>query len=350
MTLYTHKKMKQTDFSKQISSFLCVYLPHERNVSPNTISSYRDSFALFITYMLDVMGKKAERVVLSDINKDNVSGFLKWLIEVKRNSIATRNNRLAAIHAFVSYLQYECLEHIDQWQQVMSIKAMKKDRHIPIHYSREGVKAILNQPDASDYNGLRHLAILEVMYDIGCRVQELIDLTVGGLRIQAMPYTIKITGKGRKTRIVPLSNAVVTTIRKYLEVYKVNMDIDSGKPLFRNKYGGKLTRAGVTYILQKYAYAARMENPDIIPSVISCHQLRHSRAMNLQEEGVNLVWIRDLLGHESVQTTEIYARTASKQRQEALKKASEALNPNPPDSTWNGNKDLLSWLKGLGKK
>lgn len=227
---------------------------------------------------------------------------------------------------------------------------MKKERPIPIHYSREGVKAIMSQPDSTDHDGIRHLAILEVMYDTGCRVQELIDLTVGSIRIQTSPYSIKIIGKGRKSRIVPVSEAVVWTIRKYLDVYKVDMDIDYNKPLFLNKYGNKLTRAGVTYILQKYANMARLDTPNLIPPVVSCHQLRHSRAMNLQEQGVNLVWIRDLLGHESVQTTEIYARTASKQKQEAIIKASEVLNPNPPTGTWNDNKDLMSWLKRLGKK
>ena len=350
MTLYTLKKMKQTDFSKQLADFLSVYLPHERNMSPNTISTYRDTFVHFLSFMLEVKGKKAEKVSLSDISKDNVLEFLKWLMEKKGNSISTRNNRLAAIHAFVAFLQYECIDHIDQWQQVLSIKAMKKERSIPIHFSREGIKAILNQPDSDDHNGIRHLAILEVMYDTGCRVQELIDLKVGFLRIQTSPCSIKIIGKGRKARIVPLSDAVVATLRKYLESYRINTDVDSDKSLFLNKYGGKLTRAGVTYILQKYADDARQENADLIPTVVSCHQLRHSRAMNLQEEGVNLVWIRDLLGHESVQTTEIYARTASKQRQEAIAKASETLNPNPEIGAWINNKNLLSWLKGLGKK
>ena len=134
-----------------------------------------------------------------------------------------------------------------------------------------------------------------------------------------------------------------------MESYRINTDVDSDKSLFLNKYGGKLTRAGVTYILQKYADDARQENADLIPTVVSCHQLRHSRAMNLQEEGVNLVWIRDLFGHESVQTTGIYARTASKQRQEAIAKASETLNSNPEIGAWINNKNLLSWLKGLGK-
>jgi len=188
------------------------------------------------------------------------------------------------------------------------------------------------------------------MYDTGCRVQELADLTVGNLRIQAKPFTVKIVGKGRKVRIVPLSDPVVNTLKKYIHVYGIDLANDAKAPLFANKYHSKLTRAGLTYILQKHADMARPNLPGLIPGHISCHQVRHTRAMNLQAEGVSLVWIRDLLGHESVQTTEIYARTASRQRQEAIEKASEMLNPNPVVSEWNHNPDLLSWLKSLGKK
>lgn len=342
--------MKQTDFSKYIASFLGTYLPHERNVSSNTISTYRDSFVLFLNFMYEIKKKKAERITLKDISKANVVDFLGWLIDVKGNSIATRNNRLAAIHAFVSYLQYECLEYIDQWQQILSIKMMKKEHSVPVHYSKEGVNAILSQPDAKNRDGIRHLAILELMYDTGCRVQELIDLKIEFLRIQTHPYSLRILGKGRKVRIVPISDHVVATLRKYMEIYKLDLCTDSPKPLFVNKYNGKLTRAGITYILQKYANAARLENSGIIPETISCHQLRHSRAMNLQEEGVSLVWIRDLLGHESVQTTEIYARSASKQKREAIAKASESINSQQEYNSWNKDKELLSWLKSLGKK
>lgn len=293
--------------------------------------------------------KRAERVTLSDFCRDNIACFLSWIIDIKGCTISTRNNRLAAIHSFATYLQYECVAQIDQWQNILSIRFMKKERPVPIHHTREGIKALLAAPDSDDYVGIRHLAMLEVMYDTGCRVQELVDLTVGSLRVQMSPCTIKIVGKGRKVRIVPLSETVVLTVRKYLETYRIDLSTEANRPLFRNKCGGKLTRAGVTYVLQKYASAVNKEHPGLMPDKISCHQLRHSRAMNLQEEGVDLVWIRDLLGHVSVQTTEIYARTASKQKNEAIKKASETLNPNPQISSWNDNKSLLSWLKSLGR-
>ena len=341
---------EQTDFAKYLAKFLSIHLPHERNFSPNTISSYRDAFVLYLSFMRKEKGKKAENVILADITRDNVLDYLEWLADTQKSSISTRNNRLAAIHAFVSYLQYQCVDRLDQLQGVLAIKSMKKVRPVPVHYTREGMQAILAQPDPGQRDGIRHLAILEVMYDTGCRVQELADLTVGSLRIQAKPFTVKIVGKGRKVRIVPLSDPVVNTLKKYIHVYGIDLANDAKVPLFTNKYHSKLTRAGITYILQKYADMARMNLPGLIPEHISCHQVRHTRAMNLQAEGVSLVWIRDLLGHESVQTTEIYARTASRQRQEAIEKASEMLNPNPAVSEWNHNPDLLSWLKSLGKK
>jgi site-specific recombinase XerD len=128
------------------------------------------------------------------------------------------------------------------------------------------------------------------------------------------------------------------------------MDIGKKNPLFWNSSRNKLTRAGITYILKKYAVMARMSNPNLIPEVTSCHQLRHSRAMHLLQSGVNLVWIRDLLGHSSIQTTEIYARADSKQKREAIEKASENLTPSDVIGEWVDNNDLISWLKGLGKK
>ncbi|MFA5431861.1 MAG: tyrosine-type recombinase/integrase [Candidatus Paceibacterota bacterium] len=342
--------MASNDLAKQLSRFLNIYLPHERNVSPNTVSAYRDAFISFLLYLRDEKHIKAEKATLADINRDNVIGYLQWLIDKQGCSIATRNNRLAAVRSFVSYLQYDSVEHIDQWQRVLAIRGLKKEHTTPSHFTKEGIKLLLEQPDTTDPSELRHLAILALMYDTGCRVQELADLTVESLRIQCKPYSTKIYGKGRKTRIVPLSEHVVDILTKYMDCYRIDLDIGKKNPLFCNNSRNKLTRAGITYILKKYAVMARMSNPNLIPEITSCHQLRHSRAMHLLQSGVNLVWIRDLLGHSSIQTTEIYARADSKQKREAIEKASENLTPSDVIGEWVDNNDLISWLKGLGKK
>lgn len=342
--------MASNNFAKQLSRFLSVYLPHERNVSSNTVSAYRDAFISLLVYLRDEKHIKADKARLADINKDNIIGYLHWLIDKQGCSIATRNNRLAAVRSFVSYLQYDSLEHMDQWQRILAIRGLKKEHTTPSHFTKEGVKLLLEQMDTTDPRGLRHLAILALMYDTGCRVQELADLTIESLRIQCKPYSIKIYGKGRKTRIVPLSEHAVEILTKYIDCYHIDTDIGKKNPLFCNSSKNKLTRAGITYILNKYAVMARTSNPSLIPEITSCHQLRHSRAMHLLQSGVNLVWIRDLLGHSSVQTTEIYARADSKQKREAIEKASENLTPADAIGEWVDNKDLISWLKGLGKK
>lgn len=327
-----------------------MYLPHERNVSPNTISAYRDAFVSFFSFLRDEKQVKVEKATLSDINRDNVIEYLRWLIERQGNSIATRNNRLAAIHSFVAYLQYDNIEYLNQWQKILTIRNLKKEHPTPVYFTKEGIKLLLEQPDSASYQGLRHLTILALMYDTGCRVQELADLTVESLRIQCKPYSIKVYGKGRKVRIVPLSEHVVVILEKYMNEYHIDYETNIKRPIFCNSAGNKLTRAGIAYILRKYADMARVYDSNIIPDTTSCHQLRHSRAMHLLQSGVNLVWIRDLLGHTSIQTTEVYARADSKQKREAIEQASECLTPTQVTGEWIDNSNLITWLKALGKR
>lgn len=344
------KKTSPEDVAKHLSRFLGIYLPHDRNVSPNTIASYRDTFVSFLTYLKENKGIKAEKITFEVLNRDNVVDYLRWLVEERRISISTRNNRLAAIRSFVSYLQYECVDHLDEWQRILAIRNMKKPHSVPKHFSTEGIRELLNQPDADNAGELRHLAILSLMYDSGCRVQELADITVGALQIQAAPFTVAIYGKGRKVRTVPISKNVAEIIRKYMHAFKIEeLGTRSNAPLFFNHANEKLTRAGITYILKKYADMARVKCPSGIPESVSCHQLRHSRAMHLMQSGINLVWIRDILGHATIQTTEIYARTDSNQRREAIEKASECLTPKDVKGDWEDNKDVISWLKTFNR-
>lgn len=344
------RKTTPADFARYLSRFLGSHLPHDRNVSPNTIATYRDTFVSFLNYMRDVQHMSADRVSLTDLNRDNVVNYLHWLVDEQKNSIATRNNRLAAIRAFVSYLQYESIEQLDEWQRILAVKGMKKPHSMPKHFSSEGIKCLLEQPDRNDLGEMRHLAILSLMYDTGCRVQELADITVGSLQIQTPPCSVVLFGKGRKVRTVPLSDGVVEILKAYIGRYHIEgLGTRNNNPLFYNHAKSKLSRAGVTYILKKYADMARIHCPLGVPDVVSCHQLRHSRAMHLLEAGTNLIWIRDVLGHATIQTTEIYARTNSQQRREAIAKASEDLTPSAIKGDWVDKKDMISWLKSFGR-
>ena len=318
--------MKVTGFSKYLSDFLTRYLPGERGVSPNTVLSYKDTFLLLIRFMKTVKGIPPERLGLKHLGRDNIRAFLHWLQTERQCGNATRNTRLTALHSFFKYLQYEDPAYLHMCGQVLSIP-MKKIVNDRVGYlSLDAVKAILEGPDLALKRGRRDLALLSMMYDTAARVQEIIDLTPAMVRLDR-PYTVRLRGKRNKSRIVPLMDAQVGFLRDYMAENNLLQPHAAQYPLFSNSRKEKLTRAGVTHILSKYVLLARERKEGIINGAVTPHIIRHSKAMHLLQAGVNLVYIRDILGHVSVKTTEIYARTDSKQKREALESAYSEVKP-----------------------
>jgi integrase/recombinase XerD len=335
--------MKPTDFSKYISDFISRYLQTEKGVSSNTITAYRDTFVLLLNFIQEHKGIKVEKLTLEKIKKETILEFLDHLEKQRKCCHSTRNARLAAIHSFYKYLQGETLDYLHECQRVLSIR-FKKTAYQSLNYlSIDGIKLLLEQPDTTTVKGRRDLTMLALMYDSGARVQEIIDLTPSMLRLNK-PSTIKIIGKGNKARIVPMLDAQTDHLKNYLKEHKLNDSFANMYPLFFNSRKEKLTRAGVGHIVKKYSKAARIENKLFLPEKISPHSLRHSKAMHLLQAGVNLVYIRDILGHVSIQTTEIYARADSKQKRKALEKAYVNVNPNE-DAKWTKDENLITWLK-----
>jgi site-specific recombinase XerD len=335
--------MKPTDFSKYLSDFISRYLPNERGASANTITAYRDSFVLLLNFIQNEKHVKLERITLETIKKEMILGFLDWIQKERNCGNTTRNARLAAIHSFCKYLQHESLDHFHECQKILSIKFKKAVQETMNYLTIDGIKLLLRQPDTRTAKGRRDVALLSLMYDTGARVQEIIDLTPSMLRLNKPP-TIKIVGKGNKARLVPMLDAQIDNLKNYLSENKLSEPSANMHPLFSNSRKEKLTRAGINHIVQKYSNTARAENEMIIPDKISCHSLRHSKAMHLLQAGVNLVYIRDILGHVSIQTTEIYARADSKQKRLALEKAYVQVNPNEKPM-WTEDENLITWLK-----
>jgi site-specific recombinase XerD len=337
--------MKPTDFSKSLTDFLSKYLPAERGMSYNTISSYKMTFILFIEFMNTQKNVNVQKLSLSNCSRESIVQFLDWLQLTRKSSDSTRNVRLAALHSFFKFMQYREPDRLNEWQQILSIKVKKAKKEVINYLSVDGIKLLLCQPDQLSRKGVRDLAMLALMYDTGARVQEIIDLTPSSLRLDK-PFTIKLLGKGNKARIVPLMEQEVVHLKYYMQKNKLFEPHANLYPLFFNSRKVKLTRAGVGHVLQQYAHMARNKNPSLIPDKISCHSLRHSKAMHLLQAGVNLVYIRDILGHESVQTTEVYARVDSKHKRDAIEKAySDVINKEVPE--WNNNENLITWLKNF---
>lgn len=335
------------DFADYIQGFFTKYLINELGVSTQTIRSYRDTFALFIRFMEEVQHIPPDRISLEGIDRNTIVDFLDWLQIARNCSNATRNIRCAAIRSFYRYLMYEDPTRLAKWKAVMSIR-FKKEKHDTVNYlTVEGIRLLLDQIPTDTLSGRRNLTMLSLMYASGARVQEIINLTPKAIRT-CKPYVIELFGKGAKKRIVPLNEDVMKLLLKYMEDYGLNRPEKSYMPLFCNTWGEHLTSAGITYILQKYAGQARLLNPELMPDRISPHVLRHSKAMHLLQAGVNLIYIRDLLGHVSVQTTEIYARVDSKAKREALEKAYVDVGISEKEAnSWDKDPKLKAFLKSL---
>ena len=339
--------MKPTDFAYHLTTYLSKYLPSRIGISSNTILSYRDTFSLLLRFCSEEKAIAIEKITIETLQKDLIVEFLTWLETQRGCSVSTRNQRLAAIHAFFRYLQLEEPGHLFLCQQILVIP-MKRSSSKSINYlTLDAVKAILNAPDTSCLMGRRDLVLLSLMYDTGSRVQEIADLTVADVRLDN-PATVKVTGKGNKSRLVPLMTPTAKLLDQYMSEHNLKSIAHRSYPLFQNRSQTKLTRAGITYILKKYVEEARSLHPEIIPKVVSPHSFRHSKAMHLLQSGVNLVYIRDLLGHVSIKTTEVYARADNMMKRKALENAHQITSPSEIP-TWQQNQELLKWLKDLGR-
>jgi site-specific recombinase XerD len=337
----------KTDFSYQLSRYFTTYLAHQRGLSSHTISSYRDTFSKLLQFFRE-QGVEPERLTFPLITREKVEDFLIWLDVSQGCGIATRNHRLAGIKAFMKYVQGVCPDYLDQCSRIIrGIRVMKSPKPVIRYLSKNGIALLLAQPDTSTPDGRRDLAMLSLLYDAGARVQELCDLTVQDLRLSS-PSTVKLTGKGNKSRFIPLSKPNVDILRKYLKERGLDSPTRMYDPVFTNRQNCKLTRGGVSYLLAKYVSQANAATPNSIPENITPHCLRHSKAMHLLESGSNLIYIRDFLGHENLETTLMYAKANPEVKRAALEKVYAAPDtPQIPD--WNDDLSLVGYLKGLGR-
>ena len=187
--------------------------------------------------------------------------------------------------------------------------------------------------------------MLCLLYDSGCRVQELADLKVHNLRLSS-PEQVTLTGKGRKTRIVPILKKTAAILSRYIEVYNLDCPSKRGGPLFFNVRGDKLTRQGISYILKKYADTVNLDH-------VTPHVIRHSKAMHLTDADINPIYIRDFLGHSDLKTTQVYSKTSIAMKKKAIEslESTDTFIPktgsNPAGNDWCHDKDLMKWLKSL---
>ena len=265
--------MQPTDFAVHLKAYLSHYLPLQRNASDHTISGYRYAFILLLRYCENNCSMSLQRLKIEDIDVSLILAFLDHLIDERQASTSTRNHRLAVVRAFFGYLQTQAPEHWPQCQRVLAIPLQRASQTEPTYLSTTALETLLAQPDRSTPKGRRDAMLLGMLYDTGARVQELIELRVGAVHLAA-PARVRLTGKGRKTRLVPLMPTTAAAFGDYLDELSQGMEMNDSTQVFQSQRGGAFSRWGIRHLIKKYSDQARESCPDF-PIKITPHCMRH---------------------------------------------------------------------------
>lgn len=326
-------------FPKILQDFFCIYLQNQKNVSLQTVFSYRDTFRLLLLFIRKNRCTEPSDLALPDLNADLILEFLSYLEAERGNSIQTRNARLAAVRSFMKYASLRDPQSLVNVEGLLAIPLKRSESRLVGHLSREEISAILKAPDPSTWSGQRDRVMFATFYNTGARVSEVCQLRVCDVDLERS-RSVKLHGKGRKERSIPLWKDTISQIRQWLRY----IDSSSVAPLFPNRKGQHMTRSGIEDRLQKATTAAVKTCPSLADRVVSPHVLRHTTAMHLLQSGVSESVIALWLGHESGTTTHRYVEADLAMKERALTRLQE---PTSMPVRFRPVDALLSFLESL---
>lgn len=322
-----------------LQDFFCQNLINQRNVSRQTIAGYRDTFRLLLNYASERLKKPPVGICLEDCNESLVQSFLGHLETQRRNSIRTRNTRLAAIRSFMHYAAHRAPDSLPVIQRVLCIPTKRFHRPVLGFLSREEINAILQAPDACTWSGRRDQAMFTVFYNTGARASEVIGMRGKDLNLE-QKATVEFHGKGRKIRVLPLWKETVRMLKRW----RTEVNSDAEAPVFPNRRGEPLSLTGIEYRLRLAVRQAVRVCPTLGKRTISPHTIRHTTAMHLLQSGVDLSVIALWLGHENPTTTHLYMEADLTMKEQALRKLKET----PAQSIrYKASDKLLAFLDAL---
>jgi len=305
----------QLTFSELLQAYFTDYLMRERNLSPNTVANYRDTFRLVIAFAQKYLNKPPTKLAIHDLDAAFVVCFLDHLEKERGITPQSRNVRLAAIHSFFNYVALQEPAAGAVAQRVLAIKSKRFARKPVEFLTQTEIDALIAAPDQTLWSGRRDRTLLLLAVQTGLRVSELIGLRCQDVSLEAGAH-VRCTGKGRKTRCIPLRKETVAALRAWMRERKDQPD----DALFPNARGQSLSRDGVEYMLAKHVSAVQKRCPSLKDKRVSPHVLRHSTAMNLLQHGVDRSVIALWLGHESMETTQMYLHANLELKEQALAK------------------------------
>ena len=290
-----------TALAPTLEAFFTERLGHQRQASPNTVSSYRDTFRLLLQYLQRETSKAPSALDIADLGAPSIGAFLEHLERDRHNSVRTRNARLAAIHALFRFAALRHPEHAALIERVLAIPPKRSDRALVSYLVDVEITALMSAPDRNGWIGRRDHALLLLAIQTGMRVSELVRLHCADLTLSTGPH-VRCMGKGRKERATPLTGQTVAVLREWLAERKGGPD----DPLFPSRRGGQLSPDAVAWLLTKYHQTAARSCPSLRNKKLTPHTLRHTAAMLLRSAGIDITVIALWLGHESTQSTQIY--------------------------------------------
>jgi site-specific recombinase XerD len=301
---------------------------------------------MYIVYLDSASKIRPERIELKDVTAETVIGFLASMGELESISPKTHNQRLSALKTFVRYAMLEYPAFIQNGQRIAAIKSKRSTEHEIIYLEKEAMKALLDVPNQGSASGRRDLAIIALLYDTGARIQEFLSLKVKDVRLEK-PETVTLFGKGRKMRSVSIMEKTARVVESYMwDQGFFNQSACGDLYLFSSANRSQFTRPGITKILKRHFDMAKRDNLSIpFPKDIHPHAIRATKAIHLLESGVDLITIRDFLGHVSVATTQVYLRVNSQAKRDAISQAYPSLVESVP--AWQENSDLMTLMKKM---
>ena len=344
--------MKTDDsFFKHVRGFLTVYLPKNKCYSQHTVKSYRDAINLFRRFFLEEKQLPFTKITFDKINKQALDEFMDWLKNSRDCATSTRNLRLAALKSFLYYCAMEDPSLMAVYMDAQKVQSKKVVRNKAEYMSETALKTLLEQPDTATRRGLRNQVMMIFMYDTGARIDEILKLKLRDLHLNNQIPCVYLSGKGEKTRAIPLMEKTIAHLHVYIEAYHPQEDMKNDQYLFYTVIKGqkgKMSEDNVACFLKGYAKSAHQICPEI-PLNMHAHLFRHTRAMHLYQAGIPLSYIKDFLGHASVNTTSIYASTDISMMQAALEKIAERGGESSSKDVpmWKDNEELILKLCGL---
>jgi site-specific recombinase XerD len=328
-----------TKLAPVLESFFTDYLMTQRQASPHTIASYRDTFRLLLRYLQEKHGRQPSSLDFADLDAPVIGSFLTWLETSRGNTAATRNNRLAAIHSLFRYAALRAPEHAALISRVLDIQARRTTTTIVSYLQPAELDALLAAPDRSTWHGRRDHALLAFAAQTGLRVSEITALTVTDLRPGTGPH-VYCHGKGRKDRCTPLTRHT----REVLTAWLATRQAAPADPLFCTRSGTPMSSDAVTQMIARHARAAALTCPSIAAKTITPHTLRHTAAMTLLHAGVDITVIALWLGHESPATTRRYLHADMALKENAIARTTP---PGTQPGRYQAPDSLLAFLDQL---